>query len=47
MGFDSNINNILTKKGEFGGVKNHDGHTYDFLASCVGFFHLNNSIKNI
>jgi hypothetical protein len=23
-GFASNINNILTKKGEFGGVKSHD-----------------------
>jgi hypothetical protein len=26
-GFSSNINNILTKKGEFGGVKTHDWHT--------------------
>jgi hypothetical protein len=24
MGFSSNINNILTKKGEFSGVKTHD-----------------------
>ena len=24
IGFSSNINNILTKKGEFGGVKTHD-----------------------
>jgi hypothetical protein len=24
MGFSSNINNILMKKGEFGGVKTHD-----------------------
>jgi hypothetical protein len=28
MGFSSNINNILTKKGEFGGVKTHDWHTF-------------------
>jgi hypothetical protein len=27
-GFSSNINNILTKKGEFGGVKTHDWHTF-------------------
>ena len=26
--FSSNINNILTKKGEFGGVKTHDWHTF-------------------
>lgn len=25
-GFSSNINNILIKKGEFGGVKTHDRH---------------------
>jgi hypothetical protein len=28
MGFASNIKNILTKKGEFGGVKTHDWHTF-------------------
>jgi hypothetical protein len=28
IGFSSNINNILTKKGEFGGVKTHDWHTF-------------------
>jgi hypothetical protein len=27
MGFSSNIQNILTKKGDFGGVKTHDWHT--------------------
>jgi hypothetical protein len=27
-GFCSNIKNILTKKGEFGGVKTHDWHTF-------------------
>ena len=27
-GFASNINNILMKKGEFGGVKTHDWHTF-------------------
>jgi hypothetical protein len=28
IGFCSNIKNILTKKGEFGGVKAHDWHTF-------------------
>jgi hypothetical protein len=28
MVFASNIKNILTKKGEFGGVKKHDWHTF-------------------
>jgi hypothetical protein len=28
VGFCSNINNILTKKGLFGGVKTHDWHTF-------------------
>jgi hypothetical protein len=28
MGFSSNIQNILTKKGDFGGVKTHDWHTF-------------------
>jgi hypothetical protein len=27
-GFSSNIQNILTKKGDFGGVKTHDWHTF-------------------
>ena len=27
-GFSSNIKNILTKKGELGGVKYHDWHTF-------------------
>lgn len=27
-GFSSNIKNILTKKGELGGVKTHDWHTF-------------------
>ena len=27
-GFASNINNILTKKGDFNGVKTHDWHTF-------------------
>jgi len=27
-GFASNINNILTKKGDFSGVKTHDWHTF-------------------
>ena len=28
IGFSSNIKNILTKKGELGGVKIHDWHTF-------------------
>ena len=28
MGFSSNIKNILTQKGDFGGVKTHDWHTF-------------------
>ena len=28
IGFSSNIYNILLKKGEFGGVKTHDWHTF-------------------
>jgi hypothetical protein len=28
MSFCSNIKNILTKKGELGGVKTHDWHTF-------------------
>jgi hypothetical protein len=27
-GFSSNIQNILTKKGDFGGVKIHEWHTF-------------------
>ena len=27
-GFSSNIQNILTKKGDFGGVKTHEWHTF-------------------
>jgi hypothetical protein len=27
-GFLSNIQNILTKKGDFGGIKKHDWHTF-------------------
>ena len=35
MGFSSNIKNILTKKGDFGGVKTHDWHT--FIKVIVSF----------
>jgi hypothetical protein len=28
MGFSLNIQNILTKKGDFGRVKTHDWHTF-------------------
>ena len=45
-GFASNINNILTKKGDFSGVKTHDWHTfvkviflvYDFLCYCLNTY---------
>jgi hypothetical protein len=40
-GFASNIKNILTKKGEFGGLKTHDWHTFIKVISfiyllCIG-----------
>jgi hypothetical protein len=34
-GFASNIKNILTKKGEFGGLKTHDWHTFIKVISFV------------
>jgi hypothetical protein len=37
-GFASNINNILTKKGEFGGVKTHDWHTFIKVIILVYIF---------
>jgi hypothetical protein len=37
-GFSSNINNILTKKGEFGGVKTHDWHTFIKVIILVYIF---------
>jgi hypothetical protein len=45
-GFASNINNILTKKGEFGGVKTHDWHTFIkviilvYIFIYIGLIHL-------
>jgi hypothetical protein len=44
--FSSNINNILTKKGEFGGVKTHDWHTFIkviilvYIFIYIGLIHL-------
>jgi hypothetical protein len=38
MGFASNIKNILTKKGEFGGVKTHDWHTFIEVIILVYIF---------
>jgi hypothetical protein len=35
MGFLSNIQNILTKKGDFGGVKTHDWHTFIKVISSL------------
>ena len=45
-GFASNINNILTKKGDFSGVKTHDWHTfvkviflvYVFVCYCLNTY---------
>jgi hypothetical protein len=37
-GFASNIKNILTKKGEFGGVKTHDWHTFIKVIILVDFY---------
>jgi hypothetical protein len=37
-GFASNINNILTKKGEFGGVKTHDWHTFIKVIILLYFY---------
>jgi hypothetical protein len=37
-GFSSNINNILAKKGEFGGVKTHDWHTFIKVIILVYIF---------
>jgi hypothetical protein len=41
IGFSSNIKNILTKKGEFGGLKTHEWHTFIKVISfiyllCIG-----------
>ena len=38
MGFASNIKNILTKKGEFGGVKTNDWHTFIKVIILVYIF---------
>ena len=35
IGFASNVKNILTKKGEFGGLKTHDWHTFIKVISFV------------
>jgi hypothetical protein len=46
MGFASIIKNILTKKGEFGGVKTHDWHTFIkviilvYIFIYIGLIHL-------
>jgi hypothetical protein len=37
MGFSSNIKIILTKKGEFSGVKTHDWHT---LIKVINFVYI-------
>ena len=45
-GFSSNIQNILTKKGGFGGVKTHDWHTFIKVIICVYNFHLVHIFSN-
>ena len=40
MGFSSNIQNILTKKGDFGGVKTHDWHTFIKVISRLYYIFL-------
>jgi hypothetical protein len=37
-GFSSNIKNILTKKGDLGGVKTHDWHTFIKVIILVYIF---------
>ena len=40
MGFLSNIQNILIKKGDFGGVKTHDLHTFIKVISSLYYISL-------
>ena len=45
-GFLSNIQNILTKNGDFGGVKTHDRHTFIKVIIYVYNFHLVHHFSN-
>ena len=40
MGFSSSTQNILMKKGDFGGVKTHDWHTFIKIIIYVYNLHL-------
>ena len=45
-GFLSNIQNILTKNGDFGGVKTHDWHTFIKVIIYLYNFHLVHIFSN-
>ena len=45
-GFSSNIQNILTKNGDFGGVKTHDWHTFIKEIIYLYNFHLVHIFSN-
>ena len=45
-GFSSNIQNILTKKGDFGGVKTHNWHTFIKVIIYVYNFHFIHLFSN-
>ena len=45
-GFSLNIQNILTKKGDFGGVKTHDWHTFIKVIIYIYNFHLVHIVRN-
>jgi hypothetical protein len=47
IGFASNIKNILTKKGEFGGLKTHDWHTFIKVISFVYLLCIGKNRRNI
>ena len=46
MGFSSNIQNIVTKKGDFGGVKTHDSNIFIKVIIYVYNFHLVHIFSN-
>ena len=46
MDFSLNIQNILTKKGDFGGVKTHDWNTFIKVIIYVYNFHLVHIFSN-
>ena len=46
MGFSSNIKNILTKIGDFGGAKTHDWNTFIKVIIYIYNFHLVHLFSN-